>query len=165
MTALVGIVMGSDSDLPHLESCLKTLDEFGVAYCVDVISAHRTPVEAHDYAVSARERGLKVIIAAAGGAAHLGGVIASLTTLPVIGVPIPTKMNGLDSLLSIVQMPLGVPVATVTCGSAGGTNAAVLAVQILGVADKGLADKLSLYKENLARSVRETNKALKAQLS
>jgi 5-(carboxyamino)imidazole ribonucleotide mutase len=165
MPAQVGIVMGSDSDLPHLESCMQTLDEFGISYCVDVISAHRTPEEAHAYGVSARDRGLRVIITAAGGAAHLGGVMASLTTLPVIGVPIPSPMGNLDSLLSIVQMPSGVPVATVTAGSAGGTNAAVLAAQILGVADEGIAEKLSLYKKKLVEKVKAKNKNLKNKLS
>ncbi len=164
MTARVGIVMGSDSDLPHLEPCFNVLDEFGVGYTVDVISAHRTPGEAHEYAVKARERGLKVIIAAAGGAAHLGGVIASLTTLPVIGIPIQTKMNGLDSLLSIVQMPSGVPVATVTCGSAGGKNAGILAVQILGTSDEDIEKKLEVYKKTMADAVREKNRNLKAKL-
>lgn len=165
MTVEVGIVMGSDSDLPHLENCMKTLEEFGVKYCVDVISAHRTPDEAHTYGRSARERGLKVIIAAAGGAAHLAGVLASLTTLPVIGVPIPTKLNGLDSLLSIVQMPSGVPVATVTVGSAGGTNAAVLAVEILGVSDKKYEDKLEIYKTKMADKVKQKSKELRNKLS
>ncbi|MFH1706311.1 MAG: 5-(carboxyamino)imidazole ribonucleotide mutase [Planctomycetota bacterium] len=164
MTALVGIVMGSDSDLPHLEPCMRTLNEFGIGYCVDVISAHRTPADAHAYGSSARERGLKVIIAAAGGAAHLAGVMASLTTLPVIGIPIPATMDGLDALLSTVQMPAGVPVATVAAGPSGGTNAAVLAAQILGTHDPAMAEKLRLYKEKLAASVREKNRTLKAKL-
>jgi len=163
MSALVGIVMGSDSDLPHLEKCFAALDEFGIPYCVDVISAHRTPDKAHEYGTSARDRGLKVIIAAAGGAAHLAGVIASLTTLPVIGLPIPTDMDGMDSLLSTVQMPSGVPVATVGVGR--GANAAILAAQIIGVADESCAEKLKLYKEKLARKVAEKNKNLRNKLS
>jgi len=162
MAPQVGIVMGSDSDLPYLEKCFSTLDELGISYCVDVVSAHRTPVEAHEYAVSARKRGLKVIIAAAGGAAHLAGVMASLTTLPVIGLPIPTEMDGLDSLLSIVQMPPGVPVATVGVGR--GVNAAVLAAQILGVHDEGVAAKLEGYKEKMRERVKEKNRTLRNRL-
>lgn len=163
MSAHVGIVMGSDSDLPHLEPCFRTLDEFGISYCVDVISAHRTPEQAHEYGTSARSRGLKIIIAAAGGAAHLAGVMASLTTLPVIGLPIPTDMDGMDSLLSTVQMPSGIPVATVGVGR--GANAAVLAAQILGVDDESYAGKLKAYKEKLVQKVQEKNRNLRNKLS
>ena len=150
----VGIVMGSDSDLEMMHPCMTTLDEFGLPYEVRVVSAHRTPDAAHDYAVAAADRGLGVIIAAAGGAAHLAGVLASLTPLPVIGVPIQTSsLGGLDSLLSTVQMPSGVPVATVAVGKAGPVNAAVLAAQILATADPALRQKIVQYKARLAESV------------
>jgi len=150
----VGIVMGSDSDLEMMHPCMTTLDEFGLPYEVRVVSAHRTPDAAHDYAVAAADRGLGVIIAAAGGAAHLAGVLASLTPLPVIGVPIQTNsLGGLDSLLSTVQMPSGVPVATVAVGKAGPVNAAVLAAQILATADPALRQKIVQYKARLAESV------------
>ena len=150
----VGIVMGSDSDLEMMHPCMTTLDEFGLPYEVRVVSAHRTPDAAHDYAVAAADRGLGVIIAAAGGAAHLAGVLASLTPLPVIGVPIQTSsLGGLDSLLSTVQMPSGVPVATVAVGKAGPVNAAVLAAQILATADPALRQKIVQYKARLAERV------------
>jgi len=150
----VGIVMGSDSDLEMMHPCMTTLEEFGLPYEVRVVSAHRTPDAAHDYAVAAADRGLGVIIAAAGGAAHLAGVLASLTPLPVIGVPIQTNsLGGLDSLLSTVQMPSGVPVATVAVGKAGPVNAAVLAAQILATADPALRQKIVQYKARLAESV------------
>ena len=150
----VGIVMGSDSDLEMMHPCMTTLDEFGLPYEVRVVSAHRTPDAAHDYAVAAADRGLGVIIAAAGGAAHLAGVLASLTPLPVIGVPIQTNsLGGLDSLLSTVQMPSGVPVATVAVGKAGPVNAAVLAAQILATADPALRQKIVQYKARLAERV------------
>src|SRR5207237_1024407 len=131
---VVGIVMGSDSDLPVLQKCLDLLEEFDVPYEVSVMSAHRTPERAHEYATTARLRGLKILIAAAGGAAHLAGVMASLTTIPVIGVPMPTpSLGGADSLYSTVQMPAGIPVATVALGEAGAANAALLAVEILAL--------------------------------
>jgi 5-(carboxyamino)imidazole ribonucleotide mutase len=150
----VGIVLGSDSDLETMHPCMATLEEFGLPYEVRVISAHRTPDAAHDYAKAAADRGLGVIIAAAGGAAHLAGVLASLTPLPVIGVPIQTNsLGGLDSLLSNVQMPSGVPVATVAVGKAGPVNAAVLAAQILATADPALRQKIVQYKARLAESV------------
>ena len=150
----VGIVMGSDSDLEMMHPCMTTLEEFGLPYEVRVVSAHRTPDAAHDYAKAAADRGLGVIIAAAGGAAHLAGVLASLTPLPVIGVPIQTSsLGGLDSLLSTVQMPSGVPVATVAVGKAGPVNAAVLAAQILATADPALRQKIVQYKARLAESV------------
>jgi 5-(carboxyamino)imidazole ribonucleotide mutase len=151
---LVGIVLGSDSDLEAMQPCVATLKEFAVAYELRVISAHRTPNAAHEYATTAADRGLRVIIGAAGGAAHLPGVLASLTPLPVIGVPMPTSvMGGLDSLLSIVQMPSGIPVATVAVGKAGPVNAALLAAQILGTADAALRAKIVQYKARLAERV------------
>jgi 5-(carboxyamino)imidazole ribonucleotide mutase len=146
----IGILMGSDSDWPVMEEAAKTCDQFGVACEVRVISAHRRPDDCAEYARSARQRGLKVLIGGAGGAAHLAGVLAALTTLPVIAVPIPTALSGgLDSLLSMVQMPPGVPVATVGVGRAG--NAALLALQMLAIADSALAGKLSAHKQELAR--------------
>ena len=152
--AVVGIVMGSASDRENMRPAEVTLDRFGVEYELRAISAHRSPQLAHDYAVTARERGLAVIIAAAGKAAHLAGVMASLTTLPVIGVPMKTSdLGGLDSLLSTVQMPNGVPVATVGIGAA--ENAALLAVQILALSDGALAKKLSAYKNELVAKVKE----------
>ena len=139
---LVGIAMGSESDLPTMQAAADVLRTFGVPYDVRVLSAHRTPDRMTDYAKSARERGLKVIIAGAGGAAHLPGMIAASTTLPVIGVPVQTRaLKGIDSLLSIVQMPAGVPVATVAIG--GAKNAGLLALQILATADDDLADALA----------------------
>jgi 5-(carboxyamino)imidazole ribonucleotide mutase len=156
---LVGIVMGSDSDLEDMKEAAKVLEKFGIGYEINVISAHRTPMKAHEYAVKAVERGLEIIIAGAGKAAHLGGVIASLTPLPVIGVPMKTSMaGGLDSLLSMVQMPSGVPVATVSTGSTGAKNAGILAAQILGVKDSGIREKVISYKKELVREVEEKNK-------
>ncbi len=154
----VGVVMGSDSDLEKMQGCLDTLDEFGVPYELRVISAHRTPETAHEYATGAAKRGLEVIVAAAGGAAHLAGVLASLTPLPVIGVPIQTSaLGGLDSLLSTVQMPRGVPVATVAIGKAGPVNAAVLAAQVLATGDAKLRDRVAAYKAELAETVTEAD--------
>ena len=151
---LVGIVLGSDSDMEAMQPCVATLKEFGVPYELRVISAHRTPDTAREYAAAAAGRGLRVIIGAAGGAAHLPGVLASLTPLPVIGVPMPgSLMGGLDSLLSIVQMPSGVPVATVAVGKAGPVNAAILAAQILAGSDPALRDKIVQYKARLAERV------------
>jgi len=150
----VGIVLGSESDLETMRPCATTLAEFGIPYELRVISAHRTPDTAHEYATSAAGRGLAVIIAAAGGAAHLAGVLASLTALPVIGVPMPTSgLGGLDSLLSTVQMPGGVPVATVAVGKGGPVNAAILAAQILATADPSLREKVLQYKLRLAERV------------
>lgn len=160
---LVGIVMGSDSDLPTMQPCADTLRAFGIACEMRVISAHRTPDKAHEYAASAAERGLGVIIAAAGGAAHLAGVLASLTPLPVIGVPVQTSsLGGLDSLLSTVQMPAGVPVATVAIGTAGPVNAAILAAQILAVADPALRQKVVAYKASLAEKVVQADTKVRA---
>jgi len=158
----VGIVMGSDSDLETMQACAETLDDFGLPYELRVISAHRTPEAAREYADTAATRGLRVIIAAAGGAAHLAGVIASLTPLPVIGVPIQTSiLGGLDSLLSTVQMPRGVPVATVAIGKAGAVNAAILAVQVLGTADEGLRKQLVAHKARLAEAVAKADEKVR----
>jgi 5-(carboxyamino)imidazole ribonucleotide mutase len=144
--------MGSDSDLPVMSGVAEMLDEFGVPYEVTVVSAHRTPERLFRYAREARERGLKVIVAGAGGAAHLPGMVASVTELPVIGVPVKTAaLGGVDSLYSIVQMPPGVPVATVAIN--GAKNAGLLAVQILGTGDKSLLIKMTMYKKNLRRMV------------
>jgi len=150
----VAVVMGSDSDLETLQGCLTTLKDLGIACEVRVISAHRTPDAAHTFAKEAAARGLRVVIAAAGGAAHLAGVLASLTPLPVIGVPIQTSgLGGLDSLLSTVQMPSGVPVATVALGRAGPVNAAVLAAEMLGIADLEVRARVEAYKAKLAERV------------
>ncbi len=164
-TPLVGIVMGSDSDWPLVQKAADTLTAFGVAFDVRVISAHRTPDLAFDYAANAEARGLKVIIAAAGGAAHLGGVLAAHTVLPVIGIPVAGgALNGLDALYATLQMPAGIPVATVTLGSAGPVNAALLAVQILGSADPALRAKFHAYKDELKSKVAEGNAKVRAQL-
>jgi 5-(carboxyamino)imidazole ribonucleotide mutase len=149
----VGIVMGSDSDWPVMKAAAETCVEFGVPFEADVISAHRMPVEMIDYGRSAHERGLKVLIAGAGGAAHLPGMLAAVTPLPVIGVPVPLKyLDGMDSLLSIVQMPAGVPVATVSIGNA--RNAGLLAVRILAASDDGLRERMSAFQESLAELAR-----------
>jgi phosphoribosylaminoimidazole carboxylase PurE protein len=162
---LVSIVMGSDSDLDIMREAAKALDDFGIAYEIDVTSAHRSPDRTADYARKAAGRGIRVIIAGAGGAAHLAGVIAAHTTLPVIGVPIPsTSLNGMDSLLATVQMPAGIPVATLAIGKPGATNAGILAAQILGLASESLARKLEALKETLANSVEEKSRKLKITL-
>lgn len=156
--AVVGIVMGSDSDWPLVKKACETLEKFGVGYETRVISAHRTPDIALEYSRTAESRGLKVIIAAAGGAAHLGGVLAAGTVLPVIGIPVAGgALNGLDALYATVQMPGGVPVATVAVGSAGPVNAALLAVQILGTADTSLREKFRAHKEELRAKVAKAN--------
>ncbi len=161
----VGIVMGSDSDLETMQETVKTLERFGIGYEINIISAHRTPQMAHKYASTAEERGLEVIIAAAGGAAHLAGVMAAWTVLPVIGVPMQTQLSGgLDSLLSMVQMPAGVPVACMATHKAGARNAAIFAVEILARKYPELAKKLKEYKEKLAKEVEEKNKGLKLQI-
>ncbi len=155
----VGIAMGSDSDLPIMEDASKCLDELGIPYELRIISAHRTPQKMIEYGEKARERGLKVIIAGAGGAAHLPGMLASVTTLPVIGVPVAlNQLDGLDSLLSIVQMPKGVPVATVAIGNA--RNAALLAARILANSDEKLLNKLLELKRNTEQIVYEKDKSL-----
>ena len=162
---LVGIIMGSDSDWPLVQKAADTLKSFGVAFEVRVISAHRTPEEASAYASTAEGRGLKVIIAAAGGAAHLGGVLAAHTVLPVIGIPVAGgALNGLDALYATLQMPAGIPVATVTLGSAGPVNAALLAVQILGTAAPDLRAKFHAYKESLKQKVADADAKVKATL-
>jgi 5-(carboxyamino)imidazole ribonucleotide mutase len=162
---VVSIVMGSDSDLEIMREVGKALEEFGIAYEMDVTSAHRSPDRTADYARKAAGRGIRVIVAGAGGAAHLAGVIAAHTTLPVIGVPIPaTSLNGMDSLLATVQMPAGIPVATVAIGKPGATNAGILAAQILGLADAGIAKKLEAYKVKLASGVEEKSKKLQSAL-
>jgi 5-(carboxyamino)imidazole ribonucleotide mutase len=162
---LVGILMGSDSDWPKIKGAAAVLDEFGVLYEAHVMSAHRTPEIVRQYATMAAARGLKVLIAAAGGAAHLAGVVASHTTLPVIGLPVPTELSGgLDSLLSIVQMPGDVPVATVGVGGGGPRNAGLLAVQILALSHVGLQDKLVAFKRELADKVHDKDAALQESL-
>jgi phosphoribosylaminoimidazole carboxylase PurE protein len=162
---LVSIVMGSDSDLDIMREAARSLEEFGVAFEIDVTSAHRSPERTAQYAQKAADRGIRVIIAGAGGAAHLAGVIAAHTSLPVIGVPIPsTSLNGLDSLLATVQMPAGIPVATVAIGKPGATNAGILAAQILALSSATLARKLEAHKEKLSNSVEEKSKKLKITL-
>ncbi|HUO33918.1 MAG TPA: 5-(carboxyamino)imidazole ribonucleotide mutase [Candidatus Acidoferrum sp.] len=163
-TALVGILMGSDSDYPMMAEATKMLEKFGIPYEIEVASAHRTPARAHEYATTAVGRGLKVIICAAGAAAHLAGVIAANTTLPVIGVPMSTSaLNGLDALLSTVQMPGGIPVATMAIDKAGAANAAIFAAEILGLSDAGTAQRLVAHKEEMAKQVAEKNARLQKQ--
>lgn len=162
MTAKAAVVMGSDSDFPKLVPCIKILKEFGVEVDVNVISAHRTPEDAEAFAKGAEEKGIGVIIAAAGKAAHLGGIIAAHTVLPVIGLPIKSStLDGLDSLLSIVQMPKGIPVATVAID--GGDNAGILAAQILSLAHPEIKDKLKLYKQKMKDEVRAKDALVKAE--
>ena len=160
----VGIVMGSDSDLPILRKTMDTLSEFGIAFECHVFSAHRTPEEARNFALSARDNGFGVIIAAAGMAAHLAGAIAANTTLPVIGIPCKSSyLDGIDALLSTVQMPSGIPVATVAIN--GGVNAALLSAQILSVEDMTLAEKLNAKRESDALKVLEKDAALQAEMN
>ncbi len=159
MPPLVAVVMGSDSDLPVMNDAVAALDEFGIPHEVRIVSAHRTPRAMIDFAAEAAGRGIRVIIAGAGGAAHLPGMIASVTTLPVIGVPVPLKnLDGLDSLLSIVQMPAGIPVAAVAIGNA--RNAGLLAARILAVSDDALTAKLEEFAAGLERMVAEKNARL-----
>ena len=161
---LVGIVMGSDSDWPVMEAAATALDEFGVAYEVDVLSAHRMPREMLAYGEQAAGRGLKVLVAGAGGAAHLPGMLASVTPLPVIGVPVPLEhLDGMDSLLSIVQMPAGVPVATVSVG--GARNAGLLAVRILAAGDPGLRERMTTFQVELGDKARAKGEALRRKRS
>lgn len=156
---LVGVIMGSDSDLPVMQAAVDVLSDFGVAHEVRIVSAHRTPDVMVSYARTAVQRGLKVIVAGAGGAAHLPGMTASMTTLPVIGVPVPlAHLDGLDSMLSIVQMPKGIPVATVAVGNA--TNAGLLAVRILATTDERLRSAMELYQAELDATVREKDARL-----
>ena len=160
--ASVAVVMGSDSDLSVMQGCVEQLREFGLEPTVRILSAHRTPQAAAEFAQTAEARGVKVIVAAAGMAAHLAGAMAAWTTLPVIGVPLASEggLAGLDALLSTVQMPPGVPVATVAIGRAGAKNAAILAVQILALADASLRDKLVQFKKNQEQKVREKDAGL-----
>lgn len=150
--ALVAVVMGSRSDMDQMKGCIDVLKEFGVGYCVKILSAHRSPKEVASFADGARQRGCRAIIAAAGGAAHLAGAIAARTTLPVIGVPIKTKaLKGIDSYLSTLQMPSGVPVATMAIGKAGARNAAIFALQISATTNPGIQKRLAKYKKALAK--------------
>ncbi|WP_076471286.1 5-(carboxyamino)imidazole ribonucleotide mutase [Micromonospora avicenniae] len=160
----VGLIMGSDSDWPTMKAAAEVLDEFGVSYEVGVVSAHRTPVKMIEYGRAAADRGLKVIIAGAGGAAALPGMVASVTPLPVIGVPVPLKhLDGMDSLLSIVQMPAGIPVATVSIGNA--RNAGLLAVRILGATDPELRARMVSFQENLEQMINEKDAKLQASVN
>jgi len=157
---LVGIIMGSDSDLPVMSAAAQICEEFGIDFELDIVSAHRTPEKLVEYSKSAEDRGLKVIIAGAGGAAHLPGMVASETVLPVIGVPVrSSSLDGMDSLLSIVQMPGGVPVATVAIN--GAKNAGILAAQIIGSADSSLREKIALYKSEMKAQVDAKSQKLK----
>lgn len=159
----IGIILGSDSDLPKIKECFSILDEFGVDFEVIISSAHRTPKQTREWTASAEKSGIKVIIAAAGGAAHLPGVVASYTVLPVIGIPVETKIaGGLDSILSILQMPAGVPVAAMSAGSAGGANAALYAVSILALLDEKYAEKLKAYREKTAKKIMDKNEKIKS---
>ncbi len=165
-TPLVGILMGSDSDFPVMAEAAQALEKFGIAHEMEVISAHRSPARTHEYAVSAAARGIRCLIVGAGGAAHLGGVVAALTSLPVIGVPMDTTaLKGMDSLLSIVQMPAGIPVATMAIGKPGAVNAAIFAAQILALFDPELRRRLDSHKESLAASVAEKNARLQEKIA
>lgn len=157
----VAVIMGSRSDLPTMESAVEILKKFGITYEVKIISAHRTPEEMFQFAINAENRGIKIIIAGAGGAAHLPGMIASLTSLPVIGVPIQSKtLKGIDSLLSIVQMPGGIPVATVAIGEAGAKNAGLLAASILGITDSKISENLKVFREKMKNDVLENSEVI-----
>jgi phosphoribosylaminoimidazole carboxylase PurE protein len=164
--ALVGVIMGSDSDYPVMSEACRMLEKFGIACEVEVVSAHRSPARAAQYAETAVERGLRAIIVGAGGAAHLAGVVAALTTLPVIGVPMPsTSLNGMDSLLSTVQMPGGVSVATMAIGKPGAMNAGIFVAQILATSDAVMARKVADYKKELDASVAAKSQRLKHEIS
>lgn len=159
---IVALVMGSSSDLPVVDECARILDEFKIGYQTLILSAHRSPEATRVFARNAMRKGFKVIIACAGGAAHLAGVIASHTTLPVIGVPVQTKaLRGIDSYLSILQMPGGVPVATMAIGTAGAKNAAIFAAQILAITDKAIQGRLRDFKKDLALKVKKQSRAIK----
>ena len=163
--ARIGIIMGSDSDWPLIQNTAQTLDGFGVPYEVRVISAHRNPSGAQRYACAAARRGIKVLIAAAGGAAHLAGSLSANSTLPVIGIPVPGgSLGGMDALLSTVQMPSGVPVATVAVGQAGAVNAAILAVQILALGEPALAVKLAGHKKTLLKKTLKGDARIQSEL-
>jgi len=160
---VIGIILGSDSDMPKIKNCFLILEDFGIEFELLVSSAHRTPEITAEWARTARERGIKTIIAAAGGAAHLPGVVAAHTTLPVIGIPIETSIGGgLDSVLSIIQMPAGIPVAAMPVGKAGGSNAALFAIGILAVHDESLALKLSDYRKKEAQKISAKNDSIKS---
>jgi len=160
---IVGVVMGSDSDWSVMSDAAQALKEFGIEYEVEVLSAHRTPERMIEWGKAAADRGIKVIIAGAGGAAHLPGMLASVTTLPVVGVPVAlAKLDGMDSLLSIVQMPAGIPVATVSIG--GARNAGILAARIIGTNDASMREKLAAFGESLKVTVAEKNEKLKSQI-
>ena len=158
MQPIVSIIMGSTSDMPVMEKAAQLLNDFQIPFEINALSAHRTPAQVEEFARNAQQRGIKVIIAAAGMAAHLPGVIAAMTPLPVIGVPIKSTLEGMDALLAIVQMPPGIPVATV--GINAGLNAAILATQILALSDERIAAKVSGYKENLAGKITKANEEL-----
>ena len=163
---VVAVLMGSKSDLPVVEGAFKVFDEFGIPYEAHAMSAHRTPVEAMEFAANAEKNGFKVVICAAGMAAHLGGVVAAHTTLPVIGIPIASEpFNGLDALFSIVQMPPGIPVAAVTAGKAGGKNAALYAVSILALGDAALAEKLKEFRRKQTAQVLKADAELEEELN
>ncbi len=163
---VVAVLMGSKSDLPVVEGAFKVFDEFGIPYEAHAMSAHRTPVEAMGFAANAEKNGFKVVICAAGMAAHLGGVVAAHTTLPVIGIPIASEpFNGLDALFSIVQMPPGIPVAAVTAGKAGGKNAALYAVSILALGDAALAEKLKEFRRKQTAQVLKADAELQEELN
>jgi phosphoribosylaminoimidazole carboxylase PurE protein len=163
---LVGIIMGSDTDLPVMTEAARMLAKFAIPYEVEVVSAHRSPARTHEYATTAIERGLKCIIVAAGGAAHLAGVVAALTTLPVVAVPMATTvLNGVDSLLSTVQMPAGVPVAAMAIDKPGAINAGIYAAEIIATFDPEVARRLAAYKEELAKSVAEKNARAQQQMA
>jgi 5-(carboxyamino)imidazole ribonucleotide mutase len=160
--AEIGIILGSDSDLPKIKDCFDILEEFGVDFEVVISSAHRCPVQTMEWATTASKRGIRVIIAAAGGAAHLPGVVASHTILPVIGIPIETSIaGGLDSMLSIIQMPAGIPVAAMAAGKAGGANAALFALSILSLSDRSCAERLERYRHDTAQKISGRNETLK----
>jgi 5-(carboxyamino)imidazole ribonucleotide mutase len=160
--AAVGVILGSDSDLPKVRDCFEILEQFSIDYEVIVSSAHRSPEKTVEWVQSASDRGLKVIIAVAGGAAHLPGVVAAQTVLPVLGVPVETKIaGGLDSILSILQMPAGIPVATMPTGKSGGANAALFAISILAVSDKTLTEKLVSYRKKMETKISEKNNSIK----
>ncbi|MEP1144679.1 MAG: 5-(carboxyamino)imidazole ribonucleotide mutase [Henriciella sp.] len=159
-TPVVGVIMGSQSDWPVMEKACELLDQLGVAFEAQIVSAHRTPQRLYDYANGAKARGLKVIIAGAGGAAHLPGMAAAMTPLPVLGVPVQSRaLNGIDSLLSIAQMPKGVPVGTLAIGEAGAANAGLLAASIIALEDTGVAEKLDAFRAAQTQAVQETPKA------
>ena len=163
---LVGIIMGSDTDLPVMSESARMLEKFRIPFEIEIVSAHRSPARAHEYASTAIARGLKVVIVAAGGAAHLAGVAAALTTLPVIAVPMATTvLSGIDSLLSTVQMPAGVPVAAMAIDKPGAINAAIYAAEILATSDPRVAERLVAYKQELARSVAEKSDRMKQQFA